>query len=329
MNADQDHYDLSLPAGSAEQMPDGSLGRYRAFIRSEAPVVATDWLQVDMFKARIEPIDLSMVDPLHSLTISVFWPHRAPDIALMVGLGAGYIALDEIGRPLSSVMGFPSGEDFAMLGMMVTTPRLQAQGTGGRLLRRVMCEQAGRDLRLSATRQGYHLYESAGFAPVGLVYQHQGIARAIRAPETVRGLAVRPMQPGDLGQMRALDTHAYGAARTAILDAVLDASDVIVAERGGAVEGFAMIRNFGKGKVIGPIVAEQDAVAMQLAATFIRAHEGQFLRLDSIVESDRFETFLAAAGLGVYDTVTDMRVGRLRRALSGHMTYALATQSMG
>lgn len=68
---------------------------------------------------------------------------------------------------------------------------------------------------------------------------------------------------------------------------------------------------------------------MQLAAEFIMAHKGQFLRLDTIIESERFEAFVSAAGLGVYDTVTDMRYGRLRRAESGPMTFGLAMQSLG
>ncbi|AWI86831.1 GNAT family N-acetyltransferase (plasmid) [Alloyangia pacifica] len=325
----QDQSDLALPPGSAELMPPEALARHRAFMRREAPKVESDWMQVDTYKARIEPVDASMIDRLHELTVSVFWPHRASDIELVLALGTGYLALDEIGRPLSSVMGFPSDDDFTMLGMMVTTPRLQSQGTGGRLLRRAMTEQAGRDLRLSATRQGYRLYESAGFTPVRLVYQHQGMARAIRPPEPVQGVSVRPMQPGDMAAIRALDAHAFGARRTVTLDAVLGVSEVIVAERGGEVEGYAMMRNFGKGRVIGPLVAEQDGIAMQLAAAFIMAHEGEFLRLDTIIESERFEAFVSAAGLGVCDTVTDMRYGRLRRAQSGPMTYGLAMQSLG
>ncbi len=329
MSLDPDASELALPEGSAAEMPAEALARNRAFMRREAPKLASDWMQVDIYKARIEAIDLAMVERLHELTVSVFWPHRAPDIALMVGLGKGYIALDEIGRPLSSAMGFPSADDFTMLGMMVTTPRLQAQGTGGRLLRRVMREHAGRDMRLSATREGYRLYESAGFTPVGLVSQHQGVARRIRRPDTLPGLVLRPMEPGDLEAVQALDAHAYGATRDRILDALLAVSEVLVAERGGAVEGYAMIRNFGKGRVIGPLVAEQDTVALQLAAEFILAHEGQFLRLDTIIDSDGFEAFLSAAGLGVYDTVTDMRYGRRRRALSGPLTYGLAMQSLG
>lgn len=86
---------------------------------------------------------------------------------------------------------------------------------------------------------------------------------------------------------------------------------------------------FGKGRVIGPMVAEQADVAMMLAAEFIRAHAGTFLRLDTIVEDDKFEAFASAAGLGIYNTVTDMRLGRFRRATSGPQTFALAMQSLG
>ncbi|MGR3805174.1 MAG: N-acetyltransferase [Marinibacterium profundimaris] len=329
MSVAQDEAEVALPSGSAELMPAEAIARHGAFMRREAPKVDSDWMQVDTFKARIEPIDTSMIRQMHALTVSVFWPHRAPDLALALGLGSGYVALDQIDRLLSTAMGFPSGEDFATLGMMVTTPRLQSHGTGGRLLRRVMRDQAGRDLRLTATREGYRLYEVAGFTPVAPVHQHQGVARAIRPPEPARGVSVRPMIEADLAALRALDLHAYGAARDRILDGLLKVSDVVVAERGGEIEGYAMMRKFGKGRLIGPLVAEQDTVAMQLAAAFITAREGDFLRIDTIIASERFEAFVAAAGLGVFDTVTDMRYGRLRRATSGPMTYAMAMQSLG
>jgi GNAT superfamily N-acetyltransferase len=325
----EDPSGLALPPGSAELMPPEALSRFHAFMRRDVTTSETEWMQVDLFKARIERLDLSKLHLVHELTVSVFWPHRPPDIEMALGLGTGYIALDEIVRPLGTAMGFPSGEDYAMLGMMVTTPRLQALGTGRRLLRRVMRDQAGRDLRLSATREGYRLYESAGFTPVGLVYQHQGRARAIRPPDPVQGVSIRPMAEGDLPAIRALDAHAYGAVRARVLDALLDISEVVVAERGGEIEGYAMLRRFGKGRVIGPLVAEQDGVAMLLAAEFIMAHEGAFLRLDTIIDSPRFEAFVSAAGLGVYDTVTDMRFGRLRRAQSGPLTFGLAMHSLG
>ncbi len=89
-----------------------------------------DTLRIDNYEAQVVPISAQSRALLHELTISVLWPHRESDLDFLIHLGRGYVALDEIGRPLGSAMHFPMGSDFAMLGMMVTPPRLQAQGAG-------------------------------------------------------------------------------------------------------------------------------------------------------------------------------------------------------
>ncbi len=216
-----------------------------------------------------------------------------------------------------------------MLGMMITAPRLQSLGTGRWLLRRLMDECDGRDMRLSATRAGYRLYQGAGFVPVATIRQQQGKARAITAPEPVSGVSVRPIEPSDLSALQTLDSAAFGADRTQILDLLLTKSEVLVAEKAGQIVGFSMIRNFGKGQVIGPVVAESDQMAMQLTAPLIQAREGAFLRLDTPIEEGIFTAFLAASGLGMFDTVTEMRVGPHRRATEGAVTYGLAAHSLG
>jgi GNAT superfamily N-acetyltransferase len=302
--------------------------RRAAFLAEADGGVEAD-LRVDTFIAAIQPIGPASRDLLHELTVSVFWPHRASDLDLFLSLGKGWLALDEIGRPLSSAMYFPMGDDFAMFGMMVTPPRLQAQGAGRHLLRRILRDCAGRDLRLSATRSGYRLYENAGFTPVGVIRQQQGLARPIRLPDPVPGLELVPVGAGHAAAIAALDAHAYGADRGAVLAALLAVSSGLVALRGGVPVGFALMRRFGKGLVIGPVVAEDDAMAMALVAPLAQQGAGQFLRLDTPVESEHFSAFLAAAGMGVFDTVTEMRVGPQRRATSGAVTYGLASHSLG
>jgi len=328
-SADPVHHEALLPAGSAKQMPADALDRFDAFMRRETLLVAHDWMQVDNFKARIEALSPELIMRLHELTVGVFWPHRYDDLMILLEMGAGYLALDEIDRAVSTTMSFPSGDDFAMLGMMVTTPRLQAQGTGGRLLRRVMADAKGRDMRLSATRDGYHLYESAGFVPDGLIYQHQGIARAIREPSPLPGVTLRTMEPRDADAVAEMDAHAYGARRTRILEVLGPRSDASVAERDGAVIGYAYCRPFGRGRVIGPCVTEDEAVAIRLAAHFVTAHTGTFLRFDLHQENERIAAFLSAAGMGMFDTVTEMHLGRARRARSGPIVQAMALQSLG
>lgn len=289
------------------------------------------WMQIDAYKAQIRQIDPSMRNWLHELTVSVFWPHRDRDLDFFLALGQGYIALDEIDRPLGSAMHFNMGADFAMFGMMVTTPRLQAQGAGRRLLRRILRDCDGRDLRLSATRDGYRLYESAGFVPVCRIWQHQGVARKIHLPPGIRGVEIRPVTGTDRAVVHALDRHAYGANRAEALDALLDISEGVIALRGGVPCGVALLREFGRGVVVGPVIAENTQMAIALSAPLIQRSEGRFCRLDTPVEDDHFAAFLASAGMGMFDTVTEMYLGRQRRPPRGDgaTLFGLATHSLG
>ncbi|MGS4984448.1 Predicted N-acetyltransferase YhbS [Pseudosulfitobacter pseudonitzschiae] len=305
-----------------------SAARYKAFMSRSMPA-DEERLMLDTYEATIRPITLADRPLMHELTVAVFWPHRAHDLDAFLSLGKGYIALDEIGRPIGSAMYFPMGSDFAMFGMMVTTPRLQALGAGGRLLRRILKDCEGLDLRLSATKSGFSLYESAGFETVGLIWQQQGVVRSIRMPKLAQGLSLRKLEASDRAAIHALDSHAYGANRPEVLDAMVDLSTGVVVERDGAVCGFAMMRPFGKGIVIGPVVAEDDQMAMCLCAPLIQQCEGRFVRLDTPQQSEHFKAFLSAAGMGVYDTVTEMHLGGFRRATENAQTYGLSSHSLG
>lgn len=304
-------------------------GNVDAACEGDNPTPGADRLRVDNYDAVARRITRADRPLLHELTVSVFWPHRTRDLDELLALGEGYLATDEIGRPMGSAMRYFAGDDFAMLGMMVTAPRLQTLGTGRWLLGHIMADAAGRDMRLSATRSGYWLYESEGFIPQVTIWQHQGIARPFRLPAPVPGLSLRVLQPDDWPALRALDKTAFGAQRTKTLDLLAQIASGVVVERDGAICGYALIRTFGRGKVIGPVIAEDDPTAMMLTAPLIKEHEGEFLRLDTPVESKTFEAFLSAGGLGVYDTVTEMYRGRQRRPLEGLQLYGLAAHSLG
>lgn len=285
--------------------------------------------QIDSFLATARQVTPADTPLLHELAVGVFWPHRDRDLDMLLRVGRGYVAIDEIGRAMGSTMYFRTESDLSFLGMMAVAPRLQAQGTGRWLMRLVLAEIGDHDLRLTATKQGFPLYQSEGFLPVGSIRQHQGIARPIRDPDGVAGMSLRPMEAADMPTVRALDAHAYGAARGKTFDALAEKSKGLVAERAGEIRGFAMIRNFGRGKVIGPVVCEDESTAMQLVAPLIQAHQGQFLRVDTPGETPHFDAFLAAAGLGIHDTCTEMVRGRQRRAAEGAVTFGMASHSLG
>ncbi len=120
-------------------------------------------LTVDAFDVRMADVADIGLERLQALSISVGWPHRAEDWQFAREVGHGFVALDEIDRVLGSAMWFPHGDDFATIGMVITSPRLQFLGVGDWLMKRVMSASAGRTYRLNATRAALALYRSLGF----------------------------------------------------------------------------------------------------------------------------------------------------------------------
>jgi ribosomal protein S18 acetylase RimI-like enzyme len=280
------------------------------------------------YEIAIRPMAESDLDQLHQLSIGVGWPHRPEDWRLVIGLGHGIVACDAIGRVLGSAMWWPFGERFATVGMVITSPRLQAQGAGRELMEMIFAQTGTRDLRLNSTKAGYRLYRSLGFEPIGRIFQHQGKALPPSDPVAAPP-GLRPVFPGDLDALVALDSSAYGADRRPALTALLPVSAGTLMEREGEVVGFALCRPFGRGHVVGPIVAEDDAMAIALFSQHAQAHQGDFLRVDTAQEQGAFGAFLESCGLTIFDTVTPMIRGRAHGPDSAARIYGLVNQALG
>ena len=233
--------------------------------------------QLETYELTARPMQMEDVPALHALSIGVQWPHRPDDWAMLIGLGQGVVAEDEIGRVVGSAMWWPMGPDLARIGMVITTPRLQEYGAARWLAQQIAGPIGGRDKVLTATRAALRLCLSLGFRPGLTVHQHQGIVA--EAPPAVPG--ARPMMAADEAAVRALDAAALTAERRAVLDALLSVSEGTVVERGGEVVGFALCRRFGRGHVVGPVVAASEEDALALVAPHVAAHAGRFLRLDT------------------------------------------------
>ena len=265
------------------------------------------------------------VPKLHELSVTVRWPHRAEDWAFLIGLGEGIVARDEIGRVVGSAMWFPLGEDFASIGMVITSPRLQEHGAGAWLMAHVLGRVGSRGQVLNATRVAYRLYISLGFQPISPVFQHNGVLTTLPESEG----AARTLRPGDADAIRALDAAALGAARPAVLDRLFEVSAGTVLEACGRVRGFALSRPFGRGHVVGPIVAETEQDAIALVAPLLAPLQGRFVRVDTRQPEGPLRRFLVAAGMLHYDTVTRMTSGRRLHPTAPAVTMGLVSQTLG
>ncbi|WP_451979485.1 GNAT family N-acetyltransferase [Azospirillum endophyticum] len=289
-------------------------------------------MTVDAFDARVADIADIDLERLQALSISVGWPHRAEDWQFVREVGHGVVALDEIDRVLGSAMWFPHGDDFATIGMVITSPRLQALGVGEWLMKRVLSASAGRTYRLNATRAALALYRSLGFIGHRTVFQCQGEARRSDRPASAE--PVRRLEPADLAAVTALDARAFGTSRAGLIARLFEQSVGYGLYRDGALAAFALCRPFGRGHVVGPVVAGADEDAIVVVRPHVDQHDGRFLRLDTHLDEGIFPLFVARSGLRIHDTVLTMSLGAplidpATRAPDRPITYALATQALG
>ncbi|WP_298376235.1 GNAT family N-acetyltransferase [Azospirillum sp.] len=289
-------------------------------------------LTVDAFDVRMADVADIALERLQALSISVGWPHRAEDWQFAREVGHGFVALDEIDRVLGSAMWFPHGDDFATIGMVITSPRLQFLGVGDWLMKRVMAASAGRSYRLNATRAALALYRSLGFMANRTVFQCQGEAR--RSDQPAVGQPARRLGAEDLAAVTALDAKAFGTARTGLIERLFAQSVGYGLDRDGELVAFALCRPFGRGHVVGPVVAGLDEDAVAVVRPHVDAHDGRFLRLDTHLDDGVFPLFVARSGLRIHDTVLTMSLGApladpATRGPDRPVTFALATQALG
>lgn len=287
-------------------------------------------VRLKSFELIAEDINSVDVDLLHALSIGVGWPHRSKDWDLLRQAGQGIVAVDGIGRVFGSAMWFPQGDDFATIGLVITTPRTQAQGNGRWLMEQVLEKCGDRHLSLNATKEAYNLYRSLGFKTEAIVHMHLGKVTLQTPPPADPDAQLTDLGADRLHEIKAIDTVAYGADRSRTLALLAKDASVVVLRRDGAVAGYSMCREFGRGHVVGPIVACNDEDAIGLLAAHLKNLAGRFVRVDTR-ERGSFADFLRSSGLLISETVTTMSKGRrfLNHVDGAPKVYALAGHALG
>ncbi|MGY8676676.1 GNAT family N-acetyltransferase [Bradyrhizobium sp. UFLA05-153] len=287
-------------------------------------------VRVKSFELVAKDINEVDVKLLHALSIGVGWPHRPKDWDFLRRAGHGIVAVDGIGRVFGSAMWFPHGHEFATIGLVITSPRTQAQGTGRWLMEQIFERTGGRNLSLNSTDAAYHLYLSLGFTKEATVFQWQGEVVAPVPLLPVLDGELRPSSSKDLEEIAALDQRAVRIDRSRLLALLAEDASICALRRGGEIVGYSMNREFGRGRVIGPIVAGNDRDAIHLTAAHLKDLTGQFARVDTREQAGPFADFLQQSRLGMNDTVATMSKGRrfLNRKENEPWVYGLAGHAL-
>ncbi|AXU21225.1 N-acetyltransferase (plasmid) [Novosphingobium sp. THN1] len=265
------------------------------------------------------------LDQAQGLSLALKWPYRLEDWQFAFELGRGF-AVEAEGKLLGTALWWPYGEDFATIGMIIVSPDAQRQGIGGKLMAALLADAAGRRMTLITTKDGEPLYTKLGFARCGFITQHQAVLDHVPAIDT--SVPVRAATPGDRSAIDAVDAAASGMDRRVLLDALLGVADAVVVERDGGISGYGCVRRWGRGVVIGPVVAASAQDAKAIVAVLASAYEGVFVRID-VTETSGLAPWLEEIGLPQVDRAPIMALGAAPVSAPGAMLVALSNQSLG
>lgn len=273
----------------------------------------------------IEEMTPGHLDGAVELSRQVEWPHRREDWELAQSVSRGIVALEQE-RVVATIMMTPYGDNAAAINMVIVDAAMRGRGLGRKMMEEALAKAGERTCCLTATREGLPLYEKLGFVTTGEIVQHQGEALAVSAPARVSWA-----ESGDFARLEVLDREAFGHDRSALMKRLFERAKFTVIRDEGDIQAFSAIRPFGRGLVIGPVVARNGAEAKALIDFLLAHHQGKFVRVDTDVSTDLAE-WLIGRGLAHVGGGITMRRSMVRHKESKpahHRTYALVSQALG
>src|SRR5262245_38354209 len=239
-----------------------------------------------------------------ALSREVNWPHRLEDWQFVHSVGQGLVAYsgDQL---VGTAMWWSYENRIVRLGMVIVDPTIQRSGIGRALMLGILDRITEPTVMLNATKQGETLYRQLGFLGVGSIVQHQGASFSAPLVPLREGERIRPLGRNELARLVELDAAACGVRREGGIAALIENGEAVVLDDAGETVGFAFYRRFGRGHVIGPVVARDTASAKALIAHWIGSNAGMFMRIDVPGESG-LSNWLEELGLARVDNVVTM-----------------------
>ena len=261
------------------------------------------------------------LDQATALSQAENWPHRLQDWQMLMMLSQGRAALRD-GVVIGTALRTDYGLDVSLLNMIIVQRSERGQRIGYKLMSSLMDEVSGRELRLVATKAGIPLYEKLGFESEGEIFQCQGEIASVGLPDE----EINPAKPDDTHAIIELDSRFLAADRRALVQWLAKHARLAVARGAqGEILGYAALRRFGKGHVIGPIQANSQRQAQNLVCYLAASLAEQFVRIDTD-DGLGLMPWLEDRGLKCIDTVTRMRKNS---QTNPRPVFGLCSQALG
>src|SRR5262245_10473976 len=203
---------------------------------------------------------------------------------------------DAVGQIVGTVATIRYGAEFGWIGMLLVHPDVQGRGVGAVLLGHATAELAGvPSIRLDATPAGHLLYRKHGFVDEFPLRRMEGRAKVIERSDQT---SVRPLERDGVADVFDLDRQVFGAPRNGVLAWMLEGAPEygFVSRERGNITGYVLGRHGHEFEHLGPIVAADAALAVELTRACLAAQPGKPFVIDSASSADDWCLFLEDAG---------------------------------
>ena len=217
------------------------------------------------------PLTLDDVAAALRLSEQARWNQTARDWRLMITHGHAVGLFEPGGALVATALVLPFEDRLAWISMVLVTPAWRRQGHASRLLQYCTgyIEEAGMIAALDATEAGRKVYTRLGFSDLYPISRWEGLSPTqTTAPAPYEAsAAIRLLPAKDLDGLAAWDRERFGAGRAPVLRHLWQAAPHlahIAEDAGGNLVGYGLARPGRLATQLGPVVADDTAVATLL-----------------------------------------------------------------
>lgn len=280
---------------------------------------------------RVERLREEQIGDIVALSSYIGWDYNREEVETIFNSGIVYGVWNEKKELIASAAIILYGEALASIGMVIVHPDYKGRGIGKVITNSCMNSVSARTpIMLIATDEGKPLYKKIGFRVVSYVSKYicnsyNANHKCAEAEEYMMGY-----KEEDLEGIIKIDEGAFGTSRNEFLKQRIMQSDqcVVVKDTKENVVGYGISIQTPENKIIGPIVAKNDAMAMRIVHALARGHNGK-LRMDVPEGKDNFLKELEIAGFKKANIPPIMLKNSDQLLKRNNELYSIAAQIFG
>lgn len=280
---------------------------------------------------RVERLRKGRIEDIVALSSYIGWDYNREEIETVLNTGIVYGVVNEREELIASAAIILYGETLASIGMVIVHPDYKGRGIGKIITDScVKSVSTQTPIMLIATDEGKVLYEKLGFRAVSYVSKY--ICNSYNANYHCIGNEeyIVNYEERDLEGIIQIAEDAFGTNREEFLKYRIIQSEqcIVTKDAQQNVLGYGISIQTPENKIIGPIVAKNDKMAMRMVHYLVREHNGK-LRIDVPEGKKDFMKELEIIGFKKVNTPPIMMKNSDKLLKRNNELYSIAAQIFG